>query len=148
MNLILILTLLHFLISSLSILRIIGWCNSGVIPSAFPLAFHTSYANSERHFTLKCSFFCVCLLLSSIVCPPFVASPSIIPFCCFYLAIFSSPRGWPSYPWHQIPVDARKPRQCCTSSSAVSFSHRAEPCSRGALSQREFPPETMGSLPG
>lgn len=54
--------------------------------------------------SLLSSIFIYCLsLLTS-----YVASLSLSPFCFLFNTITSSPRGWPPYPWHQIPEDGSK----------------------------------------
>lgn len=61
-----------------------------VIFSAFLFVFHTSSTTSEWFFTFKFSFLYVCLLLSSIVCPPFPLLLPVFPFFPFVVSISPS----------------------------------------------------------
>lgn len=101
-------------------------------------------------FTLNFLLLCVCLLLPSIVPPP--PSPLLLlvfsssPFCCLNLAISSRPRGRPSFPWHQIPVDAHG--SPAPAAAALQLAARAVPrlVSRGALSPKGIPTRDNGQL--
>lgn len=100
--------------------------------------FHISSITSEGCFTLG-SHSCVFLFCFHPVSVPLLLSLS--------RHLFQS-QGKTILPLAPDPSGRTKPRQRCSSSFAVSFSRRAEPCSRGALSQREFPPRQWAAYQG